>query len=119
MILPPANPDDAERVLSQIRYKAAISWSQYVPSRRDNIGDLVVNAFILVGVLLVFSTVAGVAFGGIRAISRRNRKDDPDCAYSPPSWRSLTGLVICVLDLKTGPSKRPEGPYFNMLRKNC
>lgn len=78
LILPPANADDAERVISQIRYHPAISWSQYVPSRRDNIGDLVINAFILVGVLLTFSTVAGVAFGGIRALSRRSRKEDPD-----------------------------------------
>jgi hypothetical protein len=78
VILSPPNADDAERLLSQIRYQASISWSQYVPSRRDNIGDLIVNAFILIGVLLAFSTVAGLAFGAFRALVRRGRKEDPE-----------------------------------------
>jgi len=78
IILPPANADDAERVLSQIRYQASISWSQYVPNRRDNIGNLIINAFILIGFLLCFSVVAGMAFGGFRTLIRQTRKDDPD-----------------------------------------
>jgi len=78
VILSPPNADDAERLLSQVRYQASISWSQYVPSRRDNIGDLIVNAFTLIGVLLAFATVAGLAFGGLRMLARRSRKGDPD-----------------------------------------
>jgi hypothetical protein len=78
IILSPANADDAERLLSQVRYQASISWSQYVPSRRDNIGNLVVNAFILIGVLLAFSTVAGLAFGGLRVLMKRGRIEDPE-----------------------------------------
>ena len=78
LILAPPNADDAERLLSQVRYQASISWDQYVPSRRDNIGNLIINAFILIGVLLAFSTVAGVAFGGLRVLMRRGRKEDPE-----------------------------------------
>jgi len=78
VILGASSPDDAERILSQVKYQASISWSQYVPSRKDNIGDLIVNAFILIGVLLAFSTVAGLAFGGLRAIVRRGKTEDPD-----------------------------------------
>jgi hypothetical protein len=78
VILAPPSADDAERLLSQVRYQATISWSQYVPSRRDNIGDLVINAFILIGVLLAFSTVAGLAFGGLKLVMRRSRKEDPE-----------------------------------------
>ena len=78
VILAPPNSDDAERLISQVRYQAAISWDQYVPSRRDNIGDLVINAFIMIGVLLAFSTVAGLAFGGFRVLARRVRKEDRD-----------------------------------------
>jgi hypothetical protein len=78
VILSPPNADDAERLLSQVRYQASISWSQYVPTRRDNIGDLVINAFILIGVLLGFSTVAGLAFGGFRLLMRRSQKGEPD-----------------------------------------
>lgn len=78
IILAPQNADDAERLLSQVRYQTTISWSEYVPSRRDNIGDLVINAFILIGVLLAFSTVAGLAFGGFRVLMRRGRTEDPE-----------------------------------------
>lgn len=75
-----ASPDanEAEKLLAQIKYKASISWSEYVPSRRDNIGDLVINAFILVGILLAFTTVSGLAFGWFRVLRRRGRTDEPD-----------------------------------------
>ena len=78
VILSPPNADDAERLLSQVKYQASITWSEYVPSRRDNIGNLIINAFILIGVLLAFSTVAGLAFGGFRVLQRRGRAEDPE-----------------------------------------
>jgi len=76
VILSPPSADDAERLISQVRYQAAISWDQYVPSHRDNIGNLIINAFIMIGILLAFSTVAGLAFGGFRVIARSIRKED-------------------------------------------
>lgn len=72
------NGNDAEWLLSLVKYQATISWDQYVPTRRDNIGDLIVNAFTLIGILLAFATVAGLAFGGYRAFQRRSGKADPD-----------------------------------------
>jgi hypothetical protein len=70
-IVEPANADDAERLMSQVRYNASITWSERVPTRKDNIGDLIVNIFTLIGILLAFSLVAGIAFGGLRSIIRR------------------------------------------------
>jgi hypothetical protein len=78
VVLEPRNANDAEWLLSLVKYRATISWDQYVPSRRDNIGDLIVNAFILIGILLAFATVAGLIFGGVRAFRRRSGKADPD-----------------------------------------
>ena len=78
VILSPPSADEAERLLSQIRYQATITWSERVRTRRDNIGDLIINAFILIGVLLSFSLVAGLAFGGFRLLARRGRKEDPE-----------------------------------------
>lgn len=71
VILSPASPDDAERLLSKVRYEPAITWSERVPTARDNIGNLVINAFELIGMLLAFSIVAGISYGGIRAFLRR------------------------------------------------
>jgi hypothetical protein len=50
---------------------------EHIPTKRDNIGNLVVNAFILTGILLVFCIVAGFAVGGFRILKRRG-KDNPD-----------------------------------------
>src|SRR5258708_35562552 len=70
VILAPPNADDAERLISQVRYQAPISWDQYVPSRRDNIGNLIINALILIAVRLAFSPVPGLAFAGFGVMAR-------------------------------------------------
>jgi hypothetical protein len=72
VILAPASPDDAERLLGQVRYEPNITWDERVPTRRDNIGDLVINAFELIGILLAFFVVAGLSYGGLRAFRSRS-----------------------------------------------
>ena len=76
VILSPANPDAAEKLLSLIRYHADITLDQRVSTRRDNIGDLVINAFVLIGILLCFSLVGGLAFGSVRAFLRRGGRGE-------------------------------------------
>ena len=79
VVLAPPDPDYAERLLSQIRYQAQITADEYVPTRKDNIGDLVINAFVLIGILLAFAVVSGFALGGFRALRRRSRHgEEPD-----------------------------------------
>jgi hypothetical protein len=79
VVLNPPDPDAAERLLGQVRYQATVTVDEYVPTKRDNIGNLVVNAFILIGILLVFSLVSGLAVGGWRAFRRRGSKgEEPD-----------------------------------------
>jgi hypothetical protein len=73
VILSPPDPDYAETLLSQVRYQAQVTLDEYVPTRRDNIGDLVINAFVLIGILLAFAVVSGFALGGFRALRRRSR----------------------------------------------
>jgi hypothetical protein len=76
VVLSPPDPDAAERLLSQVRYQASVTLDEYVPTRRDNIGVLVINAFKLIGILLVFCVVSGLAMGGINAFRRRGGKGD-------------------------------------------
>jgi len=73
IVLSPPDPDAAERLLAKIRFEANVTRDEYVPTRRDNIGNLVINAFELIGILLVFAVVSGVMLGGIRALRRRGR----------------------------------------------
>src|ERR1035437_8742877 len=79
VVLEPTDPDAAERLLAQVKYQALVTLDQWVPSHRDNIGNLVITAFVLIGILLGFSIVSGVAYGGLRAFRRRgNRGDEAD-----------------------------------------
>jgi hypothetical protein len=76
VILSPPDPDAAERLLAQVRYRAEVTLDERVPTLRDNIGNLVVNAFVLTGLLLAFCVVSGLAVGGSRVFLRRFRKGE-------------------------------------------
>jgi hypothetical protein len=75
VVLSPANADAAESLLAQVRYKANLTLDEYVPTHRDNIGHLVVTAFELIGVLLIFCAISGFAFGGWRVFRRKKDAD--------------------------------------------
>ncbi len=66
-----ATRSDAEILFNSIPYENEVTWNQFPPSRRDNIGDLVVNVFLLAGFVLLFAVVAGLSFGGIRVLSKK------------------------------------------------
>ncbi len=75
----PVDADMAERLLAQVQYRADITLQEHVATRRDNIGNLVVNAFVLAGILLIFCVVAGLGVGGFRIWRRRGKGGtDPD-----------------------------------------
>jgi len=72
LIPPPAGAAEAEQLLGQIEYQAKISWSEWVPTRRDNLGELILNIFILTGILVLICLGGGLAVGAVRAFSRRS-----------------------------------------------
>lgn len=73
----PADPDLVSGLLSQVQYQAQITVPEHIPTLRDNIGNLVINAFVLIGILLSITLVAGLAVGCVRAYQRRGGRD-PD-----------------------------------------
>jgi hypothetical protein len=76
VVLPSADPDHAQRLLGQVRYQAEVTRDEYVPTLRDNPGNLLYNAFVLIGILLALALTAGVFVGGIRAVQRRGRRGE-------------------------------------------
>ncbi len=73
VVLGGADPDSAEQLLAQIKYQAEVTLDERVSTQRDNIGNLVINAFILIGILLAFSVVSGLAVGGLKAFRHRGK----------------------------------------------
>lgn len=70
-VLKSPSPDDAERLLAQVKYQAAVTVPERPPSARDNPGNLFWNIFILCLVLAGFCVASGVVVGGLRILLRR------------------------------------------------
>jgi hypothetical protein len=69
--LNPPNPDEAERLLSKIKYQADVTLPEHVPTLKDNPANLFLNIIILCLVLAGFCIVSGLVVGGIRILFRR------------------------------------------------
>jgi hypothetical protein len=70
IVVSPPDPVQAETLLGKIRYQAEITEDEYIPTKRDNIGNLIINIFILIGILVGFSVLSGLLVGGFRTLAR-------------------------------------------------
>lgn len=63
---------DAKGLLGAVNYDASVTWNENTYfSKRDNIGNIVVTALILSGIIMLFALTLGVAFGGARILVKR------------------------------------------------
>ena len=63
---------EAQDLLQSVNYEAQVTWNEATSvSKRDNIGNLIVAVFSLAGIILLFSLIFGVFFGGIRILLKR------------------------------------------------
>jgi len=70
--LHPVNPDEAERLLAQVRYQAEVTMAEPPPSLKNNAGNLLLNIAVLCGVLITLCLAGGLVFGGMRYVFRRS-----------------------------------------------
>ncbi len=63
---------DAQSLLNSVNYEAEVTWNEATSvSKRDNIGNLILAIFALIGIILLISIIFGVFFGGLRVIIKR------------------------------------------------
>jgi hypothetical protein len=63
---------DAQTLLNSVNYEAEVTWNEATSvSKRDNIGNLIVGVFALIGIILLISLIFGVFFGGARILMKR------------------------------------------------
>jgi hypothetical protein len=62
----------AERLLAQIRYQAVVTTGEKPASPKDNPGNLLLNVFYLIVILMGFCLASGLLFGVFRMIFRRS-----------------------------------------------
>jgi len=64
--------DQAQTLLQSVNYEAEVTWSEATSvSKRDNIGNLIIGIFTLIGIILLISLIFGVFFGGVRVLVKR------------------------------------------------
>jgi hypothetical protein len=63
---------EARALLSAVNYEADVTWNENTyQNKKNNLANLLLNVFLLCGILIVFAAVAGLAFGGIRIFFNR------------------------------------------------
>jgi hypothetical protein len=71
VVLSAGDKDFAERLLSQVKYQATISWNETPPPSVQEAGGMIVSIFVLAGVLILASAILGFFFGGFRVLARK------------------------------------------------
>ncbi|HXZ82001.1 MAG TPA: DUF6599 family protein [Terriglobales bacterium] len=63
---------EAKSLLASVNYDADITWNENTFfSKRNNVGNLLVNIIVLIAILLGMAIVVGIAFGGVRILAKR------------------------------------------------
>lgn len=63
---------EAKTLLANVNYEADVTWNQDTgANRKNNIGNLLYNVILLIGIMLVFAVGIGIAFFGMRVAARK------------------------------------------------
>src|ERR1700676_5123798 len=88
----PPDQDAAERILGKINYQANVTLNEPTPqSQAKGIASMILNIFVLAGIVLAMCVVGGVGFAGYRIMSRK-------------MWRKEERAEMIVLGLGKSPS---------------
>ena len=90
--LNPPDPDVAERILGKINYQANVTLNEPTPqSQAKGLARMILNIFVLAGVVLALCVVGGVGFAGYRIMSRK-------------MWQKEVTPAMIVLGIDTKPT---------------
>jgi hypothetical protein len=73
-----SSPNEAENLLSQIKYEATVTVPEHPSGPPVNAGTILLNAFIFCAIVLGFCIAAGVLVGGLMMLLRRSNPDGSD-----------------------------------------
>ncbi len=71
-VLHPSDGNAAENLLAQVRYQAVVTTGEKPATPRDNPGNLLLNVFYLIVILMGFCLASGLLFGLFRMLFRRS-----------------------------------------------
>ncbi len=68
VVLSPREPNAGERLLSLVRYNGVVTEAERMPTKKDNVADLLLNIFMLTGLIVAIFLGAGVVVGVLRRL---------------------------------------------------
>jgi hypothetical protein len=88
----PLSQSEARSLLASVNYEADVTWNENTYfTKKDNIGNLIVNVLYLCGIIGGLAIVAGLAFGGVRILAKRLW---PDRVFDRPEDVELISLHL-------------------------
>jgi hypothetical protein len=82
----------AKALLNSVNYEADVTWNEATSiAKKDNIGNLIVGVFGLIGIILLISLIFGVFFGGFRILMKRLF---PDRVFDRPETVEIIQLHL-------------------------
>lgn len=98
-----ASPEAAQRLLARVRYRAEVTQHVEPPKRYDSLRNIVLDAFLLCGLLALLMVMGGL----LVAVGRRLAgKIAPDSILAPPQGANVQRLNIDNLGQDAGTPKR-------------
>jgi len=83
---------EARDLLNSVNYEAEVTWNEATSvSPRNNIGNLILAVFALIGIILLISLIFGIFFGGIRILTKRLF---PDRVFDRPEQVEIIQLHL-------------------------
>jgi hypothetical protein len=77
VLFSPPDPDQAERLLAGIRYNAEVTWTEPPADPKNDVAEVLINIFILTGILICLFIGAGVVVGLLRYFFTGGRAKEP------------------------------------------
>jgi len=87
----PPSPDQAQRLLSRVRYEAEVTPDYVEPKRHDRVDLLLIDIFILCGILIGLCVIGGIAVAGGRIVAG---KMAPNSLFAAPEGDGMTKLEL-------------------------
>ncbi len=91
VVLDSGSPDDAQQLLARVRYRAEVTQHVEEQKRYDNLRNIILDTFILCGLLATLMLLGGVLVAGTRRLAGRFA---PDSILAPPHGPDMQRLGI-------------------------
>ena len=88
-VLAPSSPDDAQRLLARVRYRAEVTQHVQEPKRYDNLRNIILDTFILCGLLASLMILGGLLVAATRRLAGRIAPDSIIAAPHGPGMQQL------------------------------